>query len=130
MIRTELLALETYPYTAQTLPATSIQASNPGKENPRRPRPLRTERETHHDVRTRQVGPAEELPLVGRSRELAFEEVELGLQVRGQEPGLDAAGDQEGERADEEGGGGLDGWRGVFGVSMHACVRACVAVSG
>ncbi len=34
----------------------------------------------------------------------------MRLQVRVQEFGLDAAGDEEGEGADEEGGGGFDGW--------------------
>ena len=69
---------------------------------------LLTERETHHDVRTRQVRAAEELPLVGRSGELAFQEVPLRFKVWVQEFGLDGAGDHEGEGADEEGRRGFD----------------------
>lgn len=69
---------------------------------------VRTERETHHDVRTGEIGTAEIFAIIGGRGELAFEEVELRFQVRVQEFRFDAAGDQQGERADEEGARGFD----------------------
>ena len=43
---------------------------------------------------------------------MGLEEVELGFQVRLQVLGLDGAGDEEGEGAEEEGHGSFDAWRG------------------
>lgn len=43
---------------------------------------VRTERETHHDVRAGEIGTAEIFTVVGGCGELTFEEVELGFQVR------------------------------------------------
>ena len=42
--------------------------------------------------------------MVGGGGELVLEEVEVGGEVRAEEFGLDGAGDEEGERAEEEGG--------------------------
>lgn len=39
---------------------------------------LRTERETHHDVRAGESGAAEVVAVVGGGGELVFEEVEVG----------------------------------------------------
>lgn len=87
--------------------STSPYSSNDHNHTGKKESP-RTERETHHDIRTRQLRAAEIVPAVGGRGELGFEEIPLGFQVGEEEFGFDGAGDEEGERAEEEGGGGFD----------------------
>lgn len=76
---------------------------------------VRTERRTHHDIRPRQLVPAEILAVVGRGGELGFQEVEGRFEIRIEESGSDAICDHEDEGAEEEGGAGFDVCRGGRG---------------
>lgn len=73
---------------------------------------LHTQRRNHHDIRARHLRAAQ-VPSARRRRgELGFEKVPLQAQVGVQEHFFDGAGDEEGERPEEEGGGGFDAWGG------------------
>lgn len=83
---------------------------------------LHTQRRNHHDIRARHLRAAQEPSARRRRGELGFEKVPLQAQVGVQEHLFDGAGDEEGERPEEEGGGGFDAW-GVGGVRIFFLIK-------
>ena len=67
-----------------------------------------TKRCNHHDIGPRQILAAEKVTLVGGSRELGFEEVEMKFQIGENITGFDGGNNKEDEGSEEERGAGFE----------------------